>query len=469
MNWHQYPVFDGDSECFLPIAVNYAEGNGLANPIWHPIHVYDPEHPEKLTWHGFLYPVVLGCLSPKPTYKAIRMVIGEIWVLCLVFSGFAFFKCATMYGATSWRRDVLTITALLGMAGLMPDGGRPELLVALLLAIGILCALFMSFRWHWLISGVLLGSIIVTSPIPAILAMLGIGIYACARLDLKQAFHFLLRSGVVAALVFGICFVLYPYSLEAWLIGMSLHAKVAVTSGGGSGLLTKLHANPGLVFFIILSVTCFVAAISCYVKKTHEISSRFGVVCFAMLFLVATYYFSFRDLDRVYNAVALTPALVLFLVAYAASQLKKSKIKTTLQHLSCPICCVILVLASMPFLRLALVFPSFIKTGVSYDTAQNEFNSLSDKRGQIGITTAFFCLSEDFSKIHIENQNKNETFIFVQQVNRGRLTPPEIPGYEVMQNTFSTELPSFFGIKVGNTCGGYNFAVYQRVLKGRDK
>src|SRR5438128_4143680 len=80
MNRHQYPVFDGDSGSFLPVAISYARGEGLVNLIWHPFYVYDTRYPGNFTWHGFLYPMLLGSLAPSPTYKAIRLIIGVLWL-----------------------------------------------------------------------------------------------------------------------------------------------------------------------------------------------------------------------------------------------------------------------------------------------------------------------------------------------------------------------------------------------------
>jgi len=137
MSEHEYPVWDGDSQCFLPIAISFSHGDGLVNPIWRPAKAYDESHPERLTWHGFLYPMLLAWLTPSSTYIGIRKVVAGIWVLTLLLSSFAVYQEASRFKPADWKRCGLVLAAVLGTAGFLPDGGRPELLVTLLLAAGL--------------------------------------------------------------------------------------------------------------------------------------------------------------------------------------------------------------------------------------------------------------------------------------------------------------------------------------------
>jgi hypothetical protein len=77
------------------------------------------------------------------------------------------------------------------------------------------------------------------------------------------------------------------------------------------------------------------------------------------------------------------------------------------------------------------------------------------------IVNNLFSLTEAIDRIRIFQAEPDGTYLFVQQVNHGQLLPPKIPGYTMVKNTFSEVRPTLFGIKIANTCSGYNFAIYR--------
>jgi hypothetical protein len=460
MSKRQYPIWDGDSECFLPVAISHSHGDGLVNPIWRPVKVFDESHPERLTWHGFLYPMLLAWLTPSSTYVGIRKVVAGFWMLTLLLSSFAIYKKASQIEPTGWKQCCLVFAAVLGIAGLLPDGGRPELLVTFWLATGLALATITAFRLYWVIFGSLLGLMMATDPVPAFLGILILGVYACARLKVFEAIRFLFSTYCMGLVVFLICFAAYPYSLKAWLGGMALHSKGAVLGAGGSGLFHKMIENPVLLLFCLLLVLgCFAGILTC-IKLWGHIGSRSGLVVFSALLTGSTYYFAIRDPDRNYNMVAFSPIIVFMLVIFCNQAATYTHIN--MHQLIYLAIISIFGLCSLGFVRQVAVFPYFLKYGTSYNSAKAELQRLLDSGDSVGVTGGLFSLTETTSRFRVYQSEPNEDYLFVQQVNHGQLSPPKIPGYTMVKNTFSEIRPTLFGIKIANTCSGYNFAIYGR-------
>jgi hypothetical protein len=458
MSKYEYPVWDGDSECFLPVAISLSHGDGLVNPIWRPMNVYDESHPERLTWHGFLYPMLLAWLTPSPTYIGIRKVVSGIWILTLLLSSFAIYKKVSRPEPLDWKHGCLLLASSLGIAGLLSDGGRPELLVSLFLAAGLALAAVAPSRSHWLIFGSLLGLMMATSPVPAFLGILVLGVYACARLRVFEAIRFLLGTYSVGLAVFLLCFAMYPFSLKAWLIGMALHSKHAVIWIEG-GLLHKMGEGPILLlFYSLLIIGCIAGLIAC-VKYWRCVGWRSGFIIFLGLLIGATYYFAIRSPGRSYNMMTFSPVIIFLLVTFYEQTAKNTQIKQSNSiYFAILFVC---ALCSLGFVRQAAVFPYFIKNGVSYSSAKEELNRLIDSGESVGVTSGLFSLTEAIDRIRIFQTEPDGTYLFVQQVNHGQLLPPKIPGYTMVKNTFSEVRPTLFGIKIANTCSGYNFAIYR--------
>ena len=463
MSGHQYPVMDGDSTCFLPFAISSMHGQGLVNPIYHPAKVVDPANPGILTWHGFLHPMLLAYLAPSASYSGVRLVIAALWVISLALSTIAFFRFTTICGASEPLRSLVTAAAVFAAAGLLPGGGRPEQLVVFFIAAGATAILYLPLRWHWLVLGVIMGLLMATSPVAAILAIPIFGLYACARLRLPAAVLFLLKSAALAAAVFALCFSQYPFTLNAWLTGMKLHSQGAILGQSGQWL-AHLKIAPGIAPFILLLGLALIAGLFVISKDRKTVGSLAGIVAFTGLLFAFLYYFWIRTPDRDYNVTAFSPALLLVVIGggvFAAGRFAKGA--TRWRVITYGAVFASLLLPATGFVRTALLFPFFLNYGMPYDMARQELHLLDAPPGNVGITSGLFTLVEDYSRINIANVDSAvEPLLYVQQVNRGAVSPPLIAGYTLVRDTFSPVRPKLFGLKIANTCGGYNFAVYQR-------
>jgi hypothetical protein len=58
---------------------------------------------------------------------------------------------------------------------------------------------------------------------------------------------------------------------------------------------------------------------------------------------------------------------------------------------------------------------------------------------------------------------KKPDFFILQQYRTSQLVPPAFSGWQLVENDFSPVPPSIFGLRIGNTPPGYQYAIYKRI------
>ncbi len=90
--WYCWPVMDIAEGTFVPPMVTSANGKGLVSPFAANFPLVDPSGQGRLLHHGFLYSIVVGKLSPRPTYPSIILTMALLDVLALGISSFLFWR-----------------------------------------------------------------------------------------------------------------------------------------------------------------------------------------------------------------------------------------------------------------------------------------------------------------------------------------------------------------------------------------
>ena len=466
-NKYHYPLLGDDGPCFLPAAIHYAQGDGLIDPVWTPPQVYDEAHPEHFTWHGVLYPMFLGKITPSPTYEGLRSVIVWLRIATLILGTLAFYRAMTLWGLTSPWRDILAIFQALALCSFIPVGERPEILTLLIIILSINLALFTKLKWHWLIFGVAVGLLIPSTPATGIMAVEILGIYACVRHTPVRAVRFLVGAGLVSIAVFSLCFAAYPYSLEAWLTGMILHAKVAVYADSSeNNIIALLKGLPLIAWFLFyLMALAYVTGIYLMLKKPEAVGFRMGVIGFSLILLEFIYVHSIKVSFGFYNNQSCVP-LIILLISFGVIFSVRCSSKASgapRPHLRYALLCAIFALASLYFIRGALAFPGTLRDGMSYEEARAELANLRKPGVKIWMERVTFDLTEDYSGVWVASEKApTDCLLLIFQQKCRSLTPKPIPGYTLIKNFFKTTRPTFLGVRLTNTPLGYSFAVYER-------
>jgi hypothetical protein len=102
--------------------------------------------------------------------------------------------------------------------------------------------------------------------------------------------------------------------------------------------------------------------------------------------------------------------------------------------------------------------------GVSFDHARSDFDRLARSTDQvISVSESLWVLADEFDRIAIvERGTASGDLMVVQQTQRGSLTPPVIPGYRLLSQSFISHPPKWFGLPIARTLPGYSFAVFAR-------
>jgi hypothetical protein len=461
-----YPVLDGDSISFLPSALTFRQSGMLVNAIYSDAKIWDPAGIGRLVHHGFMFQIVLGSVIPESTYASVRLALAALLSAGLLLSARLFRRALCPSNGAFGPWDVclagMAIMTVASVAG--GFDGRPELLVMLTAVLAAeLILLTKHQRSEWII-GPAMGLIAATSPVPAMLFISFFGIHVARHHIAKESVKIMGLTLGIAAVVFMLLFLLYPYPPQDWLMGMVTHSHqlMARKSHGNFARWWFLSPDCPLIGLVFL---CGVFYVLLNWRQWYgQVRSK---TCFWLAILsvgAVLWAFVLKSGERYYNLTPLTPlALGLLLRGFKAlPQLKERRpwAATGLQML------IVLSLlgGTVGFLRPMILFPGFLKHAVPYQEARSQLNRLRSKeQGRIGITSGFFSLTEDYSRIEVLGAEKSPRWIMLQQVNTRSSTPPELPGYRLVENRFSLVQPRILGVRLASSPRGYNYAVYERV------
>ena len=472
--WHCWPVLDGDAINFVPNMVTYANDGSLLNAPSPIAQKVDSMGGGRLIHHGFLYEMVVGKISLLATYPSVIMTMALIEVLSLGACAFVLYRAANVLaGGFGWARLALvafglggTATALIGLQG------RPEPFGILLVASAASLIFLLPWRWHFLAAGGVLGLMAATHPVGTLLCCPIAALYASARCAGRDWFAWLAKAFLVSLAAFAAALAFYPYHLREWIEGLLRHYSIvswhysSVLAGDRRRALYYWLTVPRATFFGPLFLMSLVSGLWLGWRFRDGIRFKTAFVLSGVAFLIATYFFAVRNPQNSYNLQVFTPLIygVLIVGTLAWFSPAASPLVARYRNLGIFLVLALVALTNLGFLRDVALFPFFLKHGFNYTQARASLQEIrANWPGKIGMTQGLFSLTEDYRNLSFESEPAEEPPLFVvQQVNSSQLLPWHLKNYELLEDHFSRVTPRCFGVKLGNTVGGYNFAVYRR-------
>ncbi len=331
-----------------------------------------------------------------------------------------------------------------------------------LLTAGLVCLQRLPERWEVPCLGITIGLVTAANPLPGVMLFLIASVFLCVKYKAVPALIRVALTGLLMLIVFLTPFLFYPYPFHDWLSGMIFRSKQELGRTDTGKFLYYFFLNPGETF---LGTTYFLGLCAAlFLTFRHQQTTKFraGVIIFSLLLGIVIYKTALRAPVRNYGLLVLTP-IIFALIVQAVNN-----VLSTRNRLSRPIICTtifLIALGGIGFIRGVVAFPSFVKAGLPYQQGRLALSQLRRQYpGTLGITSGLFTLTEDYKGIsgyERGSQPATDDLMF-QQTNTGLLQPPVIPGYQIIENTFSTKRVLLCGIKIANTPQGYNYAFYTR-------
>lgn len=461
----------GDAVCFVPVAQSLMLGKGLVNQHYSPPAPVDDKHPERFIWHGVVAPMIWSMTSPSGDFEDIRtagVVISSIG--CLIFG----FLLLSVTSELCWQHSMpLVVAGMLGASGYFFHSGRPESVSCFILCIGLwTLSKTNSYRWSF-VCGCFLGAIAATTPTAALLLVPLVCVYQAFRcVYASQICINLAITGAVAALSILVVINIAGVEPSLWISAMKLHSEKVIWSRTDGSLITywiKDTTIPLLALTVTIQLVCLLAGLLSWLKKPDRIQIKHFhklVVFFsAVVFSVEVWMFVFKCPPMRYN---LLPFLVVLAVA-AVSVL--ALLKERARSFLFVLLCISFSPGIIGFARQFAVWENAQHHSLTLREARKllvqDIDKLNVLRSEVRINSNLFELANsirdnghDFQIAYGAETDAN--VLVLPQANTGLLIPPEVEGFELVVNRYNDVLPQLLGLRLANTPGGYNYAVYLR-------
>lgn len=452
-----WPVHVGDEIAFMPPMLARAQGRGLVNEI-RPIDLErDPSGKGRFVHHGFLGAMVVGTLAP-PTYRGIEATLAGVGIATLGIAAILFWTLLPADAAGAAL--LLPAAAVLALATpLFGFQGRPEPFAMLVLAAFSL-AVLKAGRARVVVAGVAVGVLGCTHPIACMLAFLLVAAAVFAQNPPRRAVAALTAISVVALVAALPLFLWFPYDIAGWIRGNLSHARVAVIGAPKSpylaGWLFYTQTFAAAPIFILAGGRAL-GAMGLRLRE-RETVSRIGAATAAAAFAAVAWYVGVRVAWRSYDVLVLTPVVLGWIVFDSARWRSRRGWGTVAVASLC------LAAFSGGFFRVALIRWAGQGLAVSYDDARARLAALDRaSSAPVLLSNSAFSLLDDASGVRLLGTPGQRTAgqpVFVMQAFSGWDHAPQVPGYRLVENHFTTDLPSICGWPLARNLPGYNYSVY---------
>ena len=462
--YYSYPMLDGDSPAYFPIALQYKQGKGLIS-LFDGFPIKDPKR--RLVFQGFFNHIVRAFLSPSPSNHSMRMVLSFEISLCFLLS-FIFFNNLFSVKPPSLQNSILIGFSLFPIATfLIGNGGRPEAFSMLLLLMGAISFQHFKNKYSYWISAIFVGLLAASNPLIGLLSggllfsIVSVNFYFAAAI--RHMTYILL----IATSSFFSCFLLYPYPTSDWFEGMLRASKFAVSLSRFdlNGFIYYYFTKPGSTFLGLIWILILICLTFLMIKYQKKIRSPilFLLVIITLLSIMKKTFI--LDMPRSYNLFVFTP-LGISILLWAYNHMSNSKISSIKLYSFFLTLIISFSLSSIGFVREIVLFPVFIAHGLGYSQARQDLKQIrASFPGELILSSGLLPLTEDYSNVAEWNSSHKyaSATLVIQQTNirhPNRHLPPKIPNYKLIINKFSKQTPILLGLKLANTPRGYNYAVY---------
>lgn len=473
-----YPVSGGDSVLYIPAAINLKLDNGFVNQLSPAFLSGDPTGEGKFLSLPPLWPIALSWLMSTGTPQAAYIAMFIMNVVTILLASFVYAKILIPeWQKASWYRIAVYVFSLFSLASITVFyPGRPETLTRLLTVISLMGFVSPYKKWLWAVLGIALGLNIATSPGPAILFGPLIGIFFAFHYPAKKALWMTFLTYVTSIAVAVGIIEIFSYGIGQVLQGLYRHFFVVQSGNLGDhfqevkvtlvpifnkafalGLLTILTTSGSAAFAGSVFSLSFAYAIALYRRWKEKVAARAPLCFFTALMAGALFLFLFLR-PVTYYILALVPLSIL-IVGYYATSIARSKMLKAASL-------VILMLSSMTFFHRLVLFPTFLREGVSLAEAREKFEGLPLKPDErIGVDGTIWPVSEKYNQMYLWGSEEDvmypRTTIIMREGLNGWTELPEKWSYCRKIQDFSThKKPVLFSVTLTNAIPGYAFNVY---------
>lgn len=477
MAYNCYPVPDGDKVWLLPFSINFSQGKGFVSPfqVW--------INPEGKGLIYFFYYYLLGSFTRNVSFPTVLLLVGLLEIACVWLLIWVLCHEARSKGSLGKFEEV--IIALISFAALtfiFNSGGRPDVFIFFLTLLTIFLFKIQPQSQHCLIGGICLSVAFVSHPLEAGLLGLTLPIYYGSIFEVKKAIRYSITAYLIC-LVFSLFLIqLYPDSVSELFSLLKMSANVVGADRSSENwtfmntwILNTSKSFYGLLFFIGTLNLPFLIK-----QKKNPASSGFLTYLSSISIFIAFLYFGLYEGYRSNYVMAYFPFILISLcdliLIYAKPKNSRGKYK--------PLCFLlvsIILLGGSGFARETALFPYFIKYGMQYRKARQEFEKIRSNHKEIlTISTALFSLTENYENINhpatclidsssqvtigsLFSELREVSALVVQQINipfPDKTKPPKIQNFTLIENHFSPIQPKIAGLKIANSPRGYNYALY---------
>ncbi len=405
--YNAYPVPSGDSVHFLPGVINFSLGNGLVNQVSNLVSEIDKSGFQK----QIIYPPLFALFSGYfikilhiQNSAGILFAISIFNGLSVVLATFIFYKILSI--DKKYKNDflLLIVIGLLAFATTLDiHQSRPESLARLFFLLMIISAIYIKPKKLWLLFGLLLGLMAGTQLVVSIGVALLMGMFFAVRFDWKNALKAIFLTGLLSIIVLLAILLLSPLGFWENINGIFshflkiIHTPTDISPLNSNGIFWKIFIIkyyfllPGTTFFGFIMVLSAIFGAKIYFIHKKNIKSQILFLLFFILFLV--YFYPALRSSQYYNILFFSVIFIGIIIYYIYTIEKNNLIK---------IASLLMILSvSFGFLRDIVLFPYFLKDGVSLEKARTQFENLKDNDNKIGITTGLWTLSENYKDIYI--------------------------------------------------------------------
>lgn len=484
-----YPVPPPNSALFVPLAINYAAGNGLTDELSHVVANINNARTDEsriTTSYPPLYPILMSTLMPTANTQGAFVAIAIIEDLIVIFTAWFLWKAVKMGrdGEGDWLDVLIVIFGLFAVIAplLTFNSTRTELVFQLFSLAWLMLALrFSNSKYLWPLFGLILGLGGAIHPMHAIYFSLLIGIFFSFGRGVKPAIREILKTYLLGLGVFLFIMAITPNGIVEKISGTLAHARLYgkgisflpgsstdLDSSAGTYWVTLflyLVKSPSSFFWGPFSVFLAMLGLRFYKNLASRIKSRSLFFLFLLPFLAIMTGIALTHSDSTYY-LTMFGSLFFVLAAYVVSKEKKAAFKLSLL--------VFFVVMSVSSIRIFALIPFYLSEGVTLGEAREIYKELNPPNCEncIGISPSnLWTLSENYKSMmtYFEAKNAGKKLgeevgvILLGQQWSGLTKPPEeFSGCGLEKDYFAKGTPpKILGAKIANIVPGYGFASYR--------
>ena len=460
-----FPIPGTDSIVFIPPALLFSKGYGLANSLYCVASYTDLTHTGRFNYYVPFFPYLLGLLS------SVKPGVKTIFFICSLFSTVNILLYASVIPSfipaklTNSIKILILLSVTYVATYLLPTVGRPENFTTLMSFLVYLLynnrAKYNVIAYNSLIC-TLFALILSTQIICFFFIFTMFVIYEL--LDTKDAWKTLWVSFlrfVLIILIFCLVLSLSPNGLVNTINGIRLHLDLVLIRNDRS-IPLFIHywlLAPVNVGFLVIFVLCSIFYIKDMIVRLKNVNRM--VASFAIALNIVIVYgivkFIIYASPTVYNATEFILPMMVYLVVNIVSISRKQEKNTYIALLAATY-----LAGTIFFFREVILFIDYKKDGKCYNEAKVMIQKVSKNKQTIYITGGLWSLFDDFSNVKVFDELffKKNDFIIVQQAYRP--FPDVLNGKcSIIDDWSTTEKRQLLGIPMTRRPQGYSFVTCQ--------